>query len=219
MYHWVEDKGFLKKMKARCSDIVNRLVQAINSEGKMRVKQHLVGSGAKNLITQNAEKPIDLDFNLEIVDSGEFRINDCRAIKNYVQEMFDDTLSKVGWGDCQDSTSALTTDYYCFNKGNKTLFSIDFCIIRVDRDGSWYRLIHKKTGTAQSDEHFWNKAQQSRGLTNRVEWLKAHDCWLEVRDAYLEKKNMYLTRNDHDHHSFNVYIEAVNEVYGKYNGF
>ena len=34
----------------------------------------------------------------------------------------------------------------------------------------------------------------------------------------LEKKNMYLTRNDRNHHSFNIYIEAVNEIYGKYNG-
>ncbi len=218
MYHWVEDKDFLNKMKARCSDIVNQLVQAINSEGRMSVKQHLVGSGAKNLITQNAEEPIDLDYNLEVVNSGEFRINDCRAIKNYVQEMFDDILSKVGWNNCQDSTSALTTDYYHFNKGNKTSFSIDLCIIYVDSNGSWYRLIHEKTGYVQSDRYYWNEARQSRGLTDRVEWLKGNDCWLEVRDAYLDKKNMYLTRNDHNHHSFNVYIEAVNEIYGKYNG-
>ena len=79
MYHWIENKVFLDRMKSYCSVIVNQLVQTINSDGKMRVKQHLVGSGAKNLITQNANEPIDLDFNLEIIDNGEFQINDCRA--------------------------------------------------------------------------------------------------------------------------------------------
>jgi len=218
MYHWIEDKDFLNRMKSLCSDIVNQLVQAINSDGLMEVKQHLVGSGAKNLITQNANEPIDLDYNLEIIDSGDTNINDGRAIKNYVKEVFDSILIKAGWNPCQDSTSALTTDQRFFKKGNKTPFSIDICIIRVDRNGSWYRLIHQKTGIVQLDQYYWNEAPQSKGLTDRVEWLKDNDCWLEVRDAYLEKKNMYLTRNDRNHHSFNIYIEAVNEIYGKYNG-
>ena len=218
MYHWIEDKDFLNRMKSLCSDIVNQLVQAINSDGLMEVKQHLVGSGAKNLITQNANEPIDLDYNLEIIDSGDTNINDGRTIKNYVQEVFDSVLIKAGWNPCQDSTSALTTDQRYFKKGNRTPFSIDICIIRVDRNGSWYRLIHQKTGIVQMDQYYWNEAPQSRGLTDRVEWLKDNDCWLEVRDAYLEKKNMYLTWNDRNHHSFNIYIEAVNEIYGKYNG-
>ncbi|MBQ7246801.1 MAG: hypothetical protein IJS22_01725 [Lachnospiraceae bacterium] len=218
MYHWIEDKDFLNRMKSLCSDIVNQLVQAINSDGLMEVKQHLVGSGAKNLITQNANEPIDLDYNLEIIDSGDTNINDGRTIKNYVKEVFDSVLIKAGWNPCQDSTSALTTDQRFFKKGNKTPFSIDICIIRVDRNGSWYRLIHQKTGIVQLDQYYWNEAPQSKGLTDRVEWLKDNDCWLEVRDAYLEKKNMYLTRNDRNHHSFNIYIEAVNEIYGKYNG-
>ena len=217
MYHWIEDKEFLNRMKARCSDIVNQLVQAINSEGRMEVKQHLVGSGAKNLIVQNGREPIDLDYNLEIVDSGEFDINDCRGIKDYVKEVFDEVLDKVGWDNCQDSTSALTTYRYHFIEGNQTEYSIDLCIICVDRDGSWYRLIHEKTGFVQLDRYYWNEAKKSRGLTDRVEWLKENDCWLEVRETYLDKKNMYLTRNDYNHHSFNVYIESVNEIYNKYN--
>ena len=94
MYDWVKDRDFLGRMKALCADLVNQLVQAINSDGKMTVKQHLVGSGAKNLITQNAKEPIDLDYNLEIVDSGSFAINDGRGIKKYVQRMFDEVQSK-----------------------------------------------------------------------------------------------------------------------------
>lgn len=217
MYDWVKDRDFLGRMKALCADLVNQLVQAINSDGKMTVKQHLVGSGAKNLITQNAKEPIDLDYNLEIVDSGSFAINDGRGIKKYVQRMFDEVLDYAELNHCQDSTSALTTGKITFTKGNRTPFSIDLCIIRLDRNGSWYRLIHRKTGFEQWDQYYWNEACRSRGLTDRVEWLKKHGHWLEVRNTYLVKKNRYLTINDHDHPSFICYIEAVNEVYYSYN--
>ena len=54
MYHYIEDKVFLKDMKYLCSNIINQLVQLINNDSLMEVKAHLVGSGAKNLITQNS---------------------------------------------------------------------------------------------------------------------------------------------------------------------
>ena len=69
MYHWIKDKAFLGRMKGLCGDLVNQLVQAINREGILEVRHHLVGSGAKNLITQNENMPIDLDYNLEILHS------------------------------------------------------------------------------------------------------------------------------------------------------
>ena len=79
MYHYIEDKVFLKDMKYLCSNIINQLVQLINNDSLMEVKAHLVGSGAKNLITQNSNEPIDLDYNLMIIDS-EININNCREI-------------------------------------------------------------------------------------------------------------------------------------------
>jgi tRNA nucleotidyltransferase (CCA-adding enzyme) len=214
MYHWIEDKAFLSGMRTHCADIVNRLVQAINSEGTMRVKQHLVGSGAKNLIVQNGEDPIDLDYNLEIINSGEFNVKDCREIKSYIQKKFNEVLKKAGWSDCMDSTSALTTEKWHFKQGTQTEFSIDLGIVVVG-NARWYRLIHEKTGRVQSDRYYWNEAPQSKGLDNRVEWIRKNDYWNEVRDTYLEKKNMYLQRNDYDHPSFIVYIETINEVYNK----
>lgn len=216
MYHWIEDKDFLSGMRAHCAEMVNWLVQAINSEGKMKVKQYLVGSGAKNLIVQNEGEPVDLDYNLEIIDSGEYDINHCKGIKVYVQKKFNEVLKKAGWADCQDSTSALTTEKRHFVQRAQTEFSIDLCIVAVDSESRWYRLIHEKTGYVRNDRYFWNEAPQSKGLFDRVEWLKKNHWWNEVRDTYLEKKNMYLQRNDHDHPSFAVYIETVNEVYSKH---
>lgn len=66
MYHWIEDKNFLRNMRSLCSGIVNELVQNINNDSVMTVSAHMVGSGARNMETQNAHEPIDLDYNLNI---------------------------------------------------------------------------------------------------------------------------------------------------------
>jgi hypothetical protein len=216
MYHWIEDKKFLKSMRGACSNIINRLVQKINNGEVMTVEAHLVGSGAKNLETQNESEPIDLDYNLVIIDTYKYSINDGRSIKEYVRKIFNKILSENGWGDCHDSKSALTTERVHFEKGNSTEFSIDLAIV-VENGNKWFRLIHKKTGYSQTDEWIWNEGPHSNRLIEKVKWLKFNKHWNEVRETYLNKKNMYLRRKDSNHPSFNCYIESVNQVYNKYN--
>lgn len=215
MYHYIEDKDFLKRMKRRCSDIINQLVQSINNDSVMTVEAHLVGSGAKNLITQNANEPIDLDYNLCVVEVFSISFNDGRSIKEHIRKHFNAVLSNNGWSDCQDSTSALSTELRHFTKGNKTEFSIDLAIIRETRYG-WERLIHYKTGIMDYDQWYWNEAPNSRDLVDKVCDIKDENLWQEVREVYLDKKNLYLRRGDHNHPSFIVYIETINEIYSKY---
>ena len=212
MYKYVTDKQFLSAMHSLCADTVNRLVQRVNNNSVMEVEAHLVGSGAKNLILQNAKNPIDLDYNLCIIDT-DFRSGE--DIRKYIKDQFDAVLREVGWGTCNDSTSALSTKDRAFSTGNQTKFHIDLAIVRK-RGDRWERLIHKKTGIIASDEWYWNEARNSNGLEEKVCALKENKHWNEVRDVYCQKKNMYLCRNDHDHPSFIVYIETINEVYGNY---
>ena len=214
MYHYIEDKVFLKDLKYLCSNIINQLVQLINNDSLMEVKAHLVGSGAKNLITQNSNEPIDLDYNLMIIDS-EININNCREIKEYIRKQFNVILNKNGWNDCMDSTSVLTTEKWHFTKGNHTEFSIDLAIVSNDRNGC-HRLIHEKTGVTAWDRYYWNSVPDSRNLFDKVAAIKDEHLWDEVIDEYLEKKNMYLRRQDYNHPSFNVYVETVNQVFNKY---
>ena len=215
MYHYIQDKEFLKRLKGTCSDIVNQLVQSINKDSVMTVKACLVGSGAKNLITQNENEPIDLDYNLCIVSTKSISILDCREIKEYVRKQFNKVLCSNGWDDCEDSTSALTTKERVFKKGNKTAFSIDLAIT-CKYHNNWQRLIHQKTGFVNRDGYYWNEVQDSGRLEEKVRALKSEDLWGEVRDTYLDKKNFYLRRNDYTHPSFIVYVEAVNQIYNKY---
>lgn len=134
MYHWIDDKDFLKRMRRDCSSLINELVQYINNEDYLRVEAHLVGSGAKNLVTQNNDEPIDLDYNLNIVDING-NINDAKKIKEYIRKAFNIILKRNNWADCKDSTSALTTEKRYFTKGNDTEFSIDLAITYEDDSG------------------------------------------------------------------------------------
>lgn len=215
MYHYIQDKEFLKLLKATCHDIINQLVQSINNDSVMTVKACLIGSGAKNLITQNENEPIDLDYNLCIVSTKSISILDCREIKEYVRKQFNKVLRSNGWDDCEDSTSALTTKERVFKKGNQTAFSIDLAIT-CKYHNNWQRLIHQKTGLVIRDGYYWNEVQDSGRLEEKVRVLKSENLWGEVRDTYLDKKNFYLSINDHTHPSFVVYVEAVNQIYNKY---
>lgn len=216
MYHWIKDWEFLGKMKRSCSDIVNQLVQEINKDKRMFVRAFLVGSGARNLFTQNGNQPIDLDYNLEIIDYDCYDFSNEREIKEYIRKKLNMVLEKNSLPDCCDSTSALTTKKFHFRQGNQTEFSVDIGIVKQKSDG-WYRLIHKKWGNMYTDQYSWEIVRDSKGLDGRVKWLKDNDLWEEVRETYLDKKNMYLARPyDHNHPSFIVYIESVNEVYNKY---
>ena len=215
MYHYIEDKEFLGRMKRLCADIVNQLVQSINNDSVMQVKAHLVGSGAKNLIAQNAKQPIDLDYNLCVLKMSGIRFDDGRAVKEHIRKHFNAVLKKNGWKDCDDSTSALSTKKMYFIEGNPTPFKIDLAIVR-ERQGCWERLIHRKTGYMAWDEWYWNQAPSSDALEKKVDRIKKENLWLEVIDVYLEKKNMYLRSGNRNHPSFNVYIETINEVYDKY---
>ncbi len=171
----------------------------------------LVGSGARNLIVQNGSLPIDLDYNLEILRCEDF--DDLRAIKESARKSFNKVLHKYAWGDCEDSTSSLTTEKRSFIKGNTTAFSMDVCIVCRDTKEYFHRLIHEKTGVTYLDKYYWNEASHSARIQEKAKYVKKMGEWQFVRTQYLNVKNRYLRQNDHNHPSFICYIEAVNNVY------
>lgn len=228
MYNYVEDKQLISRMRPLCGNVMQDLCHTLKEEFGIGATFTLVGSGARNLILQNANEPIDLDYNLKIVRSDDW---DCKYIKECVRKAFNIVLRKHGWRDCEDSKSSLTTKKY-YIPGSKTLFSIDVCIVCEDEDGNLYRLIHKKTGYTNLNSisyaasiypglvtrrpvnaYYWNKAPNSRDIKLKVDYIKSNAKWELVREQYKSIKNRYLTQNDHNHPSFICYIEAVNNVY------
>ena len=208
MYHWVEDKDFIKRSYSQCAGIVNELVQRLKSYD-IDAGMYVVGSKKRNMITQNGEEDIDYDFNLLIRNAKDFSEGE---LKKTVQIAFNHVLTKHGMENCNDSKSVLTTKTMRLKKGNQTGFKMDICIVSYCDDGQLQRLIHKKTGRDQFDQWYWNKVPNSKDLQEKERKLKPK-YWAEVRDVYLVKKNYYLRWQNYYHPSFNCYIEAVNEVY------
>ncbi len=211
MFDYVKDKEFLSRMRTLCGEIMQDFCHHLKEDYNIGAVFHLVGSGARNLIVQNASLPIDLDYNLEIVRCEDFE--DCKTIKEYAKNSFNKVLQKYSLGDCENSTSSLTTRKIHFVKGNPTEFSMDVCIVCRDTEEHLYRLIHPKTVFTYRDKYYWNEAPHSAGIQEKANYIKKRGKWHLVRTQYLDIKNRYLRQNDHDHPSFICYIEAVNNVY------
>ena len=72
MFDYVEDKAFLSRMRNLCGEIMQDCCHYLKEDYDIGAIFYLVGSGAKNLIVQNASLSIDLDYNLEIVRCEDF---------------------------------------------------------------------------------------------------------------------------------------------------
>ena len=58
MYEYVDDKQFLSRMRSLCRDIMQDLCHTLKEEYDIGSSFYLVGSGARNLILQNANQPL-----------------------------------------------------------------------------------------------------------------------------------------------------------------
>lgn len=170
MFDYVKDKQFLSRMRNLCGEIMQDFCHYLKRDYDIGAVFYLVGSGARNLILQNALLPIDLDYNLEIVRCENFE--DCGTIKECVRKSFNKALQEHGWGDCDDSTSSLTTEKRHFVKGNPTEFSMDVCIVCRDTGEHLYRLKHKKTGFIYRDGYYWNEAPHFVGIQEKTKYIK-----------------------------------------------
>ena len=137
MYHYVEDKQLLQKMRSLSGEMLQTLCHYLKEDYKIGAIFYLVGSGGRNLVLQNENTPIDLDYNLEIKKCEDF--DDCRNLKECVRKSFNKVLKEYDLRDCDDSKSCLTTKQIWFTEGNSTRFSIDLCIV-VKSKNAYYRL-------------------------------------------------------------------------------
>lgn len=162
------------------------------------------------MITRNGDGPYDLDYNLLVMKAdNEYR--DPRSLKDTIRNALNKAVGGKFFSDAQDSTSCLTALLH-FKDTPNVEFSFDVAIIKKNPNGNYMRLVHNKPW----NQYTWNEVPRSHQVKYRADDIKEEGLWQEVRDKYLEKKNMYLSWQDHNHPSFAVYVEAVNEVYNKY---
>lgn len=113
--------------------------------------------------------------------------------------------------------SCLTAILY-FNDKPDIEFSFDVAIVTKNSKRKLCKLKNNKNayGMIGIDQYVWNEIPNSHNISKKVKCIKSNGKWTEVREIYVELKNKYLSRNDKNHPSFIVYIEAVNQIYNKY---
>lgn len=217
MYHYVKDKDFLNHARRSCSSIMKELENELRKKG-MNTQYFLVGSGGKNMITQNGNEPIDYDYNLSIISCEDW--NNCKKIKDMVRNTLNKVMRNNKLPDVDDSTSSLTSKKIHLVNYPDIEFSIDVCIVVENQDGTWDRLIHEKCrdfGYGYSDKFYWNTAPNSDSYSKKADKIKkVPGGWKKVREEYLKIKNKYLSNNE-PKPSFICYIESVNNVYNNLN--
>lgn len=211
MYHYVTDKEFIAQMRQFGGELLQDLSHNLKEDYNMGTTFFLVGSGKRKLIMQNGNKPIDLDYNLKIVRCKDYY--DYKNIKPNIITAFNKVLRNYSLPNCNDSTSVITTKEIYFTKGNPTKFKIDIAIIAENKNGTYNRLIHEKTGFTNLDRYYWVPSPNSRNINEKADYIKKNGKWVNVCEQYERIKNKYLTQNDYNHPSFICYIEAINNVY------
>ena len=198
-----------KCYRSNCSAVLKKTRELLKEKG-ISAQFSLIGSGARNMITRNGDGPYDLDYNLLVMKAdNEYR--DPRLLKDTIRYVLNKAVGGKFFSDAQDSTSCLTALLH-FKDTPNVEFSFDVAIIKKNPNGNYMRLVHNKSW----NQYTWNEVPRSHQVKDRADKLKRAGLWQKVRDRYLEKKNMYLFRQDHNHPSFVVYVEAVNEVYDRY---
>lgn len=214
MYRLV-DEAECKRYRTDCSNILKEVCVLLVEKG-ISAQFTLVGSGARNMVTRNGIGPFDLDYNLEIVKAPDKYWNDLRKLKDTVRVLLNNAEGMDCFSDSHDSTSCLTAILH-FNDEPDIEFSFDIAIVAKNSNGTLCRLIHNKNAWGYgNDQYVWNEIPNSHNISMKVKCIKSNGKWTEVRARYVKLKNNYLSRNDKNHPSFIVYIEAVNQIYNKY---
>jgi hypothetical protein len=177
----------------------------------------LVGSGARNMVTRNGNGPLDLDYNLEIIKAPDIYWNDLRKLKDTVRIYLDKASGLKCFSESQNSTVALTALLH-FNDEPQVEFSFDVAIVKRNSNGTLLRLVNNNRNFSNrfQGQYIWNEEKESHNVKEKTERIKKSGKWFEVRKKYIDLKNLYLSRQDNEHPSFIVYIEAVNQIYNKY---
>ncbi|MCM1186175.1 MAG: hypothetical protein NC251_12525 [Lachnoclostridium sp.] len=212
----IVDEAECRRYRSDCSLTLKKVCSSLKEKG-ISAQFVLIGSGARNMVTRDGNGPFDLDYNLEIIKAPDEYWNDLRRLKDTIRILLDKASGLKCFSESKDSTSCLTALLH-FKDEPTIEFSFDVAIVARNRNGNLCRLIHNKNVWRYgNDQYVWNEVPHSHDLAVKAHQLKAEGLWLEVREHYVELKEMYLSRWwDKDHPSFIVYIEAVNNIYGKY---
>lgn len=205
MYSYVDQK-LVTPYKAVCEKKLREVQHSVRKRYKITMDIILIGSGAKKLITRNEREPFDLDYNMVLRKIPEAYLKDLGTLKAVIRKECDKVF-KEDFSYGGDSVHAIR---YRKTTNGKVVFRLDVGIHWIEAEQEMTK--HLVRNKDNSGWH-WEERGDSSNIKTKVEAIGKAGLRAKLEEIYLEKKNMYLKRQDDDHPSSVVYLEAVNEVF------
>jgi hypothetical protein len=209
MYEFVP-KSELKPVKAKIDSIIRKLQLLIKQDG-VTFESIIVGSAKKHLVTRivDGNKGFDFDYN--------FSLKKCpddlspKDIKTLFINKLNIVLKDSRYKNAENNTQAMTIKVID-SKNSKVFHSCDFAIVNdYEEEGEFFQeilIFNKLNGT-----YFWNKRPFGKNYSSKLSNLLSNGLWFELKEEYLHLKN---TNNDSEKKSYQLYLEAINNVYNHY---
>lgn len=200
------DRKDYAPVRQRIESYINDVQSVLRPKG-LTFQYDLIGSGRRRMVTirEGSNKGYDFDYNIKL----QYVPKDAtpKEIKDMIRNAFRQVMKGSGYKDPEDSSSVLTIKMVDTKKSS-IKHSFDLGIICHNENGEILYIHYDKI----SGTHHWNQRGYHFDDRNHVQEIKDFyvDGWGLIRDEYIKLKNR---DNDPSKHSYNLYVEAVRNVY------
>ena len=210
-YEYVKKEEY-RPVRNELEDIIKKVQIILKKKTGITFQFELIGSGSKHLITRvkGGNKGFDFDYNIIInYDKGQMWKADY-ARKEFTKAL-DEAIKGTQYDHPQNSQVAITIKVKDTKK-SKILHSCDFAIVYYPEDelgGHKYAKLNLETSKCS-----WENRQYTKNYHIKLDWLKenVNGYWEEIKDEYIKLKD---NNKDINKHSFQLFYEAVNNVYNR----
>ncbi len=209
-YEFVSKYEF-KPIKKEIDGIIKQLQRNMREQYSITFKPVLVGSAKRSLVTRvvNGNTGFDFDYNFSIQKDSDYS---AKQLKNLFINELNEILVNNGWDTYIENNRQAMTIKRVNRFQSYIIYSCDFAIVydyEDEYDDFQKILIYDK----ETGNYVWNKRRYGKNYEYKLSNLLENGLWTEVKHEYLNLKN---NNADPDKISFSVYLEAVNNVYNRY---
>ncbi|MGI6359486.1 MAG: hypothetical protein ACOX02_00375 [Acholeplasmatales bacterium] len=184
-------------------------------ESKYLFQPILIGSGSKKLITrkEGSNKGFDFDYNF-LLESVRGKHKKAKKIREDFFKTIQSVSKKHGYK-TEDSKTAITIKLVD-QKKSRIVHSCDIGMVKhsTDENGDKVEEIIVRDKNQELPTYLWNIRPKSKNYIFKLNKIENKRDFGKLEIEYLKLKNK---NKDEDKKSFQLFIEAINNLYNQYN--
>ena len=210
-YEFVSKREY-QPIRIEVEEIIKKVQNLVRDKFTFRFK--LVGSGGRHLITRivGGNQGYDFDYNLILNNPDENHYWKPDFAREALFRAFQIAIKGSIFNKIENSKSAITIKAVD-NRNSRIVQSCDFAVIYYPNDQEYSYFKYARYNKV-NNIYTWEVRQLSINVDEKLNWIKENvdRGWEIVKEEYLKVKN---SNSDIDKHSFQLYLEAINNVYNQ----